>query len=191
MYIPKSMIINSTYTVYKRGTETPRESRACLPVTGTFTFFFSFFLLQNVLWTAWTYTTHSIPSNITSQISDQESVLSFQLTSANSFTSLQFKKQNTTLQVSAPASKLRSSLRLPASRKRSLTLIVFVRSEQRLLRKFLIQDAASKERYCSFSRDIIAVRGPRNSISHRSVSKLQGQRQTERKDVQKYVDGLS
>lgn len=40
---PKSMIINSTYTVYKRGTKTTRESRACLPVTGTFTFFNRFF----------------------------------------------------------------------------------------------------------------------------------------------------
>lgn len=43
MYTPKSMVINSTYTVYKIGTKTTRESTACLPVTGTFTFFFSFF----------------------------------------------------------------------------------------------------------------------------------------------------
>lgn len=94
------MIINSTYTVYKRGTKTTRESRACLPVTGTFTFFKSFFVFlffgQNAIWTAWTCT-NTFPSNISLQISDLESDLSFQLTSE---TGLQVyvvkKRQHTT-----------------------------------------------------------------------------------------------
>lgn len=80
MYTPKSMIINSTYTVYKRGTKTTRESRACLPVTGTFTFFksffFLFFFLQNTIWTAETCT-NIILSNI--------SFCPFQLTSITVF----------------------------------------------------------------------------------------------------------
>lgn len=125
---PKCMIINSTYTVYKRGTKTTRESRACLPVTGTFTFFFSFFFSCRMpygqLWRT--------PQTASHQISASRYLTRDQFCPFSSLFvwSLQFMRQ-----VSTPAIKLKSaqsSLKLPASRK--LTLIVLVRSEQRSLR---------------------------------------------------------
>lgn len=155
------MIINSTYTVYKRGTKTTRESRACLPVTGTFTFFKSFFCLfffwLNATMTAWTCT-KTIPPNINLKIFDLESVLSFQLTSETVFF---FPKQVYVVKRQLAASLhtcIKSEISTVFTETSSLKEKVINtdcvgETEAKVGRKYLIADAASKEGYCSLSTE--------------------------------------
>lgn len=146
---PKCMIINSTYTVYKRGTKNNQRKQS-MPSSDRYIhvfLFFSFFFLQNATWTALTYTTNSIPSNISFKISDRGSVLSLQLTFCLNKSTVYAASLHTCIQTEI------STVKTETSSFKEINTDCFGEVRAKVARKYLIKDAASKERYCSFSTE--------------------------------------
>lgn len=201
------MIINSTYTVYKRGTKTTRESRACLPVTGTFTFFNSFFFFFSFFFAEWhihsldMYKDHPIKYQLKRYLTwNQFCPFSSPPTR---FVFFFFSKQVYVVK-RHPTASLHTCIKTEIStvftetssfKEKLINTDCVVSSGAKVTQKASDHRRSKQEGILQLKYgDIIAVKLLSRPIKLNitlTVSILNGQRQKESKNMQKHVDGLS